>query len=235
MLNKLPLATAARGRGSAATRARRTVRHHHSQATVERILECAHAVLVKYGYAGFTTRRVAHAAAIAPGNLSYHFPTKRDLVRALIARLTADILAKYASFYTDPDVRAGEEIASGIRWAFEYTVSKEGVYLFRELWAMALRDAHVRRAMNEFYDQLIEGAVRLVQRASPAIDAAQVREFVQVLMLMSEGSNVLYGTHSAPAVPFKRVVEIAIDLQRTLAPDLSGSRNTAAGKAKGKK
>jgi AcrR family transcriptional regulator len=234
MLNKPPLATASRGRGSAAARARRPVQHHHSQATVERILECAHTVLVKYGYAGFTTRRVAHAAAIAPGNLSYHFPSKRNLVRALIARLTADILAKYASFYSDPDVPVGEEIASAIRWAFAYTISKEGVYLFRELWAMALHDAQIRRAMHDFYDQLIEGAVRLVQRASPAVDAAQVREFVQVLMLMSEGSNVLYGTHSAGAVPYERIIEIAIGLQRTLAPDLSGSRQTAAARAKGK-
>ncbi len=211
------------------------MQHHHSQATVERILECAHAVLVKYGYAGFTTRRVAHAAAIAPGNLSYHFPSKRDLVRALIRRLTTDILAKYASFYSDPGVRVGDEIASAIRWAFAYTVSKEGVYLFRELWAMALHDAQVRRAMHEFYDQLIEGAVRLVQRANPAIDPAQVREFVQVLMLMSEGSNVLYGTHSAGVVPFERVIEIAVGLQTMLSPDISHGRKTAAGKSKGKK
>src|SRR5215469_12715522 len=56
-------------------------------ATTARILDSAEAVLMRHGYAGFTTRRVAEAAAIAPGNLSYHFPSKLELLRALIERL----------------------------------------------------------------------------------------------------------------------------------------------------
>ena len=49
----------------------------------ERVLDSAEQVLLRQGYAGFSTRRVAQEANIALGNLTYHFPTKAELVRAL--------------------------------------------------------------------------------------------------------------------------------------------------------
>jgi AcrR family transcriptional regulator len=219
MTSKGPSGIVPRVRRSAAGRAR----HHNSQETVDRILEAAHRVLVKFGYERFTTRRVAQTASVAPGNLSYHFPSKRKLVRALIAKLTADLLAQYASFLANPEVPAGQEVAAGVRWAFDYTISPEGVRLFRELWAMALRDAYIRRAMDDFYDKLREGTVRLVQRAQPGSDVTQIREFVQVLTLISEGASVVYGTRKTSPVPYERIIEIAIDLQKLLAPGLSGT------------
>jgi hypothetical protein len=62
-------------------RAHSRVQNHNPLATVDPILDGARWVRVRYGYAGFTTRRVAESASIAPGNLSYHFPSKRELVR----------------------------------------------------------------------------------------------------------------------------------------------------------
>ena len=40
------------------------------------------------GYAGFTTRLVAEAAGISPGNLSYHLPNKSELLSS-VRRLSA--------------------------------------------------------------------------------------------------------------------------------------------------
>ena len=42
-------------------------------------------MLVTHGYAAFTSRRVAEAAGMAVGNLTYYFPSKRELLRVLIA------------------------------------------------------------------------------------------------------------------------------------------------------
>jgi AcrR family transcriptional regulator len=212
--------TAARGRGDAPTRVLRPVQEADTHATVDRILEAARRVLVEFGYSGFTTRRVADAASIAPGNLSYHFPSKRELVRALIARLVAELSNQYTAFLSDTGIPLGQEVTTLVRWALNDTVSDEAVHLFRELWTMALHDAEIRQAVDDLYDELMNKIVKLLLRSRPWADEAQIREFVHVLALMSEGGNVLYGTRRARAVPYERIIEIAIGLQGMLAPDL---------------
>jgi AcrR family transcriptional regulator len=216
MSSKLP----AQLENTGATRLRRPAQRYNAQATIDRILKCAGQVLIRHGYANFTTRRVAEAARISPGNLTYHFPSKRELVRALIAKMTADILKQNERFYLDPSVPSGEEIASLVRSAFLYSISKEGIYIFRELWAMALRDAQVRRAINALYDELVESVVQLVARSRPNIELKSIREYMQVIALMLEGSNVLYGTRKTSSVPYERIIEIATGFQSMLVPEV---------------
>ncbi len=55
--------------------------------TRQRILEQARALFNAEGLHGVGVREVARAAGIAPGNLGYHFPTKDDLVAALVLEL----------------------------------------------------------------------------------------------------------------------------------------------------
>ncbi len=210
----------ARGRGGAAARVLRPVQEADTHATVDRILDAARRVLVAHGYSGFTTRRVAEAASIAPGNLSYHFPSKRELVRALIARMMSDLSSQYTAFLTDTGIPLGQEVTTLVRWALNDTVSEEAVRLFRELWTMALHDGEIRQAVDDLYDELMNKIVKLLLRSRPWADEGQIREFVHVLALMSEGGNVLYGTRRARAVPYERIIEIAIGLQGMLAPDL---------------
>jgi AcrR family transcriptional regulator len=207
-------------RGPAAAHVLRPVQEADTHATVDRILDGARRVLVEFGYSGFTTRRVAEAASIAPGNLSYHFPSKRELVRALIARLMADLSYQYTAFLSDTGIPLGQEVATLVRWALNDTVSEEPVHIFRELWTMALRDAEIRKAVDDLYDELMNSIVRQLLRTRPWADEVQIREFVHVLALMSEGGNVLYGTRRARAVPYERIIEIALGLQGMLAPDL---------------
>lgn len=64
-----------RNRGSIPVSARLTTR--------ERILEVSRVLFNRRGYANTTIADIAAEAGIAVGNLSYHFPAKRDLVRAL--------------------------------------------------------------------------------------------------------------------------------------------------------
>ena len=52
-----------------------------------KILFATQQVLSTKGHAALTTRAVAAAAGIAPGHLGYHYRTKRELFRALIATL----------------------------------------------------------------------------------------------------------------------------------------------------
>jgi AcrR family transcriptional regulator len=207
-------------RVSAPRHAHHSLASNNSQPTVDRILDGARRVLVRYGYAGFTTRRVAEAASIAPGNLSYHFPSKRELVRALIQQLVRDYSNQYKTILSDPNIPLGQDVASLVRWLLTDSVAEESAYILRELWTMSLRDAEICRAVDDLYDELMNHIVQLLHRSRPRADVQQIREFVHVLGVMSEGGNVLYGTRMRRAVPYERIIAIATELQKMVAPDL---------------
>jgi AcrR family transcriptional regulator len=63
------------------TRPRRT-QEERWRTTQQAILEAAIAVLVKEGYAGFSTITVARRAGVSRGAREYYFRTKYDLIAA---------------------------------------------------------------------------------------------------------------------------------------------------------
>ena len=153
MKRTLPATGSAAKRKRSSTRpAPRQRRRRDGPPALDRILEGARQVLLTHGYAGFTTRRVATAARMRPGNLSYHFPSKRELLRALIATLVDDYSKRLAAFLAEPGVPLGKEIQTLVAWLLSDAVADETVRIFRELWAISLHDAVIRRAADDFYD-----------------------------------------------------------------------------------
>lgn len=59
-------------------------------ATRERIVEAAIELSIERGVSAMTMRQVQLRADVAPGTLRNHFPTRDDLERAMVERLTAD-------------------------------------------------------------------------------------------------------------------------------------------------
>ena len=85
---------------------------------------------------------------------------------------------------------------------------------------MSLHDEIIRRSVDDLYDHLMDGVVQLLRHSHPNVDVASIRELVQVLALISEGSTVLYGTRRTRAVPLKRVIELVTPLVGSIAPDV---------------
>jgi AcrR family transcriptional regulator len=57
-----------------------------AQATVDAILAAAAQVLVKHGYEGANTNRIAESAGVSVGSLYQYFPNKESIVVALMER-----------------------------------------------------------------------------------------------------------------------------------------------------
>jgi AcrR family transcriptional regulator len=155
-----------------------------------------------------------------PGNLSYHFPSKRELLRAVIAKLVGEYSERLQAFVSEPDIPLGQELESLVDWLLTDAVTPQTVRIFRELWAMSLHDAVIRRAVDDFYDEVIDGVVQVLRRARPSADITAIRELVHMLAIMSEGSCVLYGMRKERAVPHRRIIELVPALLRAVAPDL---------------
>lgn len=176
-----------------------------------RILDSAELVLRREGYAGFSTRRVAQEAEIALGNLTYHFPTKSGLVRALIDRLMAKYLAQFQATLR-PD---GNGLESLVRSLMAESVNHEAMSLFREIWVMALHDTAVRDSIDDFYDELILKATQTLTAAYPNAEPDAIKDLVHLIAVASEGSTVIYGTRRARSTSHQKLVELAVRLVKT--------------------
>jgi len=97
--------------------------------TRDRILDTARDLFNRHGFHQVTLRQIADALHISPGNLTYHFPHKTDIVQALMdesfektlspepIRSFDDLLAQFrrmletirrnAFFFLDRDIAAG--------------------------------------------------------------------------------------------------------------------------------
>ncbi|HSM59961.1 MAG TPA: TetR family transcriptional regulator [Longimicrobiales bacterium] len=66
--------------------------------THTRILDAAHALILQRGFAGTSVDDILGGAGISRGTFFYHFPTKDDMARELLARHAADDIAMTDSF-----------------------------------------------------------------------------------------------------------------------------------------
>lgn len=196
------------------------LRGPESSATVERIIESARLVLLKDGHAAFTTRRVAEAAGMTHGNLNYHFPSKRELLRALIARLLKSYSQRFEAFLSDPELPLGQELERMVRWLWTDAITPETVRVFRELWALALHDAVICRAVDDFYDEALAGVSQLLRKVRPKADTGAIDLLLQLFAMVSEGGTVLYGTRRERTIPPERIFELVPRLIELIAPDL---------------
>ncbi|MEO3388940.1 TetR/AcrR family transcriptional regulator [Mesorhizobium sp. CAU 1741] len=58
--------------------------------TASDILDCAQSLIMKGGYNGFSYADIAEVVGIRKASIHHHFPSKAQLVRALISRYRAD-------------------------------------------------------------------------------------------------------------------------------------------------
>lgn len=188
---------------------RRRKHHPGSVVTVDRILEAGLDVLFQHGYAQFTLRRVAQAARLSAGNLAYHFPTKRDLVRALVARQVEHYSDRANSVLDGRDNPAESALEALTRYFMIDSASDRTMRIGRELWAMALHDPIARRAIDDFYDHSMERIAQALHRAQPKADMEVLREVVHLMTLLTEGTTVIYGTSQKRAISLARSIEMA--------------------------
>lgn len=80
-------------RRAPATRPRKNARQERSRATVDALLAATARILVRDGYDGTSTNKVALAAGVSIGSLYQYFPSKEALVAAVIEQHTGEMMA----------------------------------------------------------------------------------------------------------------------------------------------
>ena len=125
--------------------------------TRHKILEAARDTILERGYAGTSTRAVAHLAGVPLSLVHYHFRGKQQLLVAVLERQNEELLERQRRLYAAPG-----PLADKWRTACEFLdidIRSGYVRVLWELWAAGLADEELAarwRAATAGWRELIE-------------------------------------------------------------------------------
>ena len=183
------------------------------------LIEVARAVLVEDGLDGFVVRRIADRADVRLGNLQYYFPTRLDLLAAVVRH---ELATDLDGIDDTIDVEGGDHVAElrsflsslADRWQRGAT----DVYLAAGL--LALHDDAIAAVIDEvwlaFYDVIAER----VRRIDPTVSADEACARAMVITALFDGASLQ--RIDAAGVDRGRFVARAIDQALAIARGESG-------------
>lgn len=199
---------------------------------MQKMLEAAESVLIRDGYHAFSTRRVAAECGVSLGHLTYYFPAKNDLLRAMISAVMARYGEHIRTASAASDAQTRNDVRALLDWLLRDTVTKETSGLFRELWVLAKHDAFAAREVLGFYEGLIESFVEVAAQVYPTVGAQRLRQVGHLIGMLTEGGTVLFAEPGERSVAFDDVRPMAIDMimqqLESAARDASGARTAVA-------
>jgi len=179
---------------------------------MHQMLVAAERVLIRDGYHAFSTRGVAKECGVSVGHLTYYFPTKIELLRAMITvvldRYTERMLQDLAA--TQPRTRA--DLEEFVVWVLRDTITDETSGLFRELWVMAKHDTVVACEVIKFYEDAMERFVELMTPLYPDVDRRRLQMAAHLLVTLTEGSTVLFAGPGDRTVSFEEMLPMLTDV-----------------------
>jgi AcrR family transcriptional regulator len=147
---------------------RKRPRQRRAQATVDAILDATAHILVKEGYEGLSTNRVAERAGVSIGSLYQYFPGKESLIAELLDRYSAQIHAMVVSMLGELGAAEPLEVARALVTAM-VDVKRKSPRL-----AKVLREQIPRVGRMKRYEEELESIVKLVAAYLDA-NASRVR------------------------------------------------------------
>ena len=160
---------------------------------VDEILDAATVVLVQSGYGDFTMRRIADQAGMKLGNLQYYFPTKSDLLQALLE-------GEFDRYTLERQKLVGESNAtpkSLLNKLLDYILRDQEnarcCSIFWELWALSTHDTGAAKVMDKFYQAYCAEIATLFREVNPNLGKRAAERRAALAVSMLEGLSLLRG------------------------------------------
>ncbi|MFJ9414658.1 TetR/AcrR family transcriptional regulator [Streptomyces sp. NPDC101227] len=154
------------------------------------LLDTAEELLLATGHAGLSMRAVATAADIRLGNLQYYFPTRADLVAAVLDRALSHSLERLRPLLSEPGSPTAPDPERVVRALLAEQDDPRLVRLFAELWAMAALDEAVAAAVRAFYRDYQDQVAAFLHARRPDLSTAQCRSRAGVFTMLTEGASL---------------------------------------------
>ncbi|MBN7439427.1 TetR/AcrR family transcriptional regulator [Mycobacteroides abscessus subsp. abscessus] len=152
------------------------------------LIDLAEEILFDAGHEALTLRAVAARASIRLGHLQYYFPSRADLVAALLSRIVESALARLAPRLGRQGVEHPAEEIVHVLLADHKDIRL--VRVFAELWALAGRDEAVAAALTRFYGSYRDMVSEAIGARNPTLAPELCRQRASVFIALIEGASL---------------------------------------------
>lgn len=194
----------------------RRTQAERSAATRARLIEAAIESLHRFGYAATSTTLVADRAGVSRGAMLHHFPTKADLMMAVVqATYDADMAAYALIMETVAD--PAELYPAVIGAAGDLFRSPAGVAQ-TELWNATRSDPELAEVLAPLHEALDARTLRSVQgwfRHSAGRDGGEVAQALSLLILAALRGLSLESAFGGSQAHAAAAVRLLQDLARS--------------------
>ena len=166
----------------------------NGQATVFNILERAKEMVIEQGFAQLSMRGLARSLDMSPGNLSYYYGSKSDLIEDLCSYVLQPYLDEFERLrQTAPGNAPMIQLRAVIEFVFNDLAQKETTHFFPELWVLALRDDLAAAQMEKIYIAYRSVLAEIIREARPEIEEERVQDLALSISAAIEGHTVFVG------------------------------------------
>lgn len=179
------------------------------------LLEAAKRVLLRYGYAGLSTRAVAAEAGTQMSQIRYHFGSKEGMVLALFEYMNAALITRQADTFARADLTISEKWFRACDYLDEDLASGY-VRVLQEMmaigWSNPAVGTAVQNAIRQWHE-LILGLAREAERQIGPLGPFSAEEIASLIGSAFIGSEslILLGFDDTPFPPrdaLRRVGEV---------------------------
>lgn len=198
--------------------------------TRHRILAAGVQVLREVGYGDFSVQKVARAAGVYQGNVTYYWPRRRDLIEALAAFAIQEYQASVFSGYSRLDLARSGWSACFVEQVVREAVCEDKVRLLPELWSIGNACPDVAAALGALYAAAVELAIATFGLDGDDPSVMPLRRELYLLGLAAEGLTAWFGYRRADD---ELLVSVQQEIVARFAPALEQLHAEASAAASG--
>lgn len=167
--------------------------YSRGQEGYEQILTAAHEVLIEHGYRALSFRRLAEAAGMKVGHISYYFPTKEELARALFEAVISSYEHEFETIMHELGTSPEDRLEEMITLILEDITTKKTTNFFIELWALSNYDKFVLDRVNELYRRARKPLNDIIAEINPGLPEIERETLALFISASMEGMTVFAG------------------------------------------
>ena len=176
------------------------------RATRELILRTALKVLVEEGYGAMSMRRVASLAGLKFGNLTYHYPSRDELVAELLDSVIKAYECAFDNMIATSQFDPAEQLALYVRLAFASMQHSNQARFAPEIWALSNHEPNAALRMYSMYDRALRLVENILVVLRPELVSDQIKALAIYCLCSIEGFVVFVGADK-PFQPWRPAME----------------------------
>jgi AcrR family transcriptional regulator len=200
--------------------ARRRSQEERSAETRTRLLDATIECLLRYGYNGTTTPRVAELAGVTRGAQVHHFGSKDDLMLAALRHLTAKRISTEVARFS-LDFASADDVIDAILELL-WDIHSAPIFIpIVELWVAGRTDSELGREVAKFESVATTTLMSVIAEFAPERIHRSMADFVYTAMDALRGILISSFADDDPSRARRRWERASANLRRIVDPEVA--------------